>query len=119
MKYSRDTRDLERMWEHLGRLDELARRMASERKISRDGAHAILRREAEVMLTNSSRNGGVVDDAARACATSPDDDASEVATRYREQTSELRPQVSHPEAAVSCTAPANVGFFRYRWKCRG
>jgi len=53
VNHARDMQDLYRMREHLARLSELAGRMGTERRLSRDAAHSILRREAEVILSAS------------------------------------------------------------------
>lgn len=71
VQHNRELRDLNSMWEHLDQLDALAGRLAVERKISRDGAHAILRREAEAMLTYLGTDFAVVSRAADACARLP------------------------------------------------
>ena len=71
VQHNRELRDLTSMWEHLDQLNALAGRLAVERKISRDGAHAILRRQAEAMLAYLGTDMAVVDSAADACARLP------------------------------------------------
>jgi len=68
---TRELRDLNSMWEHLDQLNILAGKLAVERKISRDGAHAILRREAEARLVSLGTDFAVVSSAADACARVP------------------------------------------------
>lgn len=71
VQQTRDLHDFTSMWEHLDKLNALAGRLAIERKISRDGAHAILRREAEAMVAYLGTDFAVVSRAADACSRLP------------------------------------------------